>query len=99
VVTISGATEKKFADAIEQTEHGNYLALDPESTQKFFDSAAKELEQLKMTEQSPVILCSPAIRMYVRQLLERFLPDVSVLSYNELEPTIEVQSLGVVNIT
>ncbi|HET7629075.1 MAG TPA: flagellar biosynthesis protein FlhA [Bacillales bacterium] len=98
VITISGTTEKKFADAVEQTEHGNYLALDPESTQRFYDAAAKELQQLKSADQSPVILCSPAIRMYVRQLLERFLPDVAVLSYNELEPTIEVQSLGVVNL-
>lgn len=99
VITISGSTEKRIADAIEQTEHGNYLAMDPNDSQNFFNSAAKELEQLKTADQSPVILCSPAIRMYVRRLLERYLPDVAVLSYNELEPNIEVQSLGVVNIT
>ncbi|HEX7065308.1 MAG TPA: flagellar biosynthesis protein FlhA [Bacillales bacterium] len=98
VVTVSGGTEKKFADAIQQTEHGNYLALDPDDTQAFFDSAAQELQQLKTTNQPPVILCSPTVRMYVRQLLERYLPEVAVLSYNELEPSIEVQSLGVVNI-
>lgn len=98
VVTVSGGTEKKIADAIEQTEHGNYLALDPNDSQQFFNSAAQELQQLKTADQSPVVLCSPAIRMYVRKLLERYLPDVAVLSYNELEPSIEVQSLGVVNI-
>ncbi|HEU5140244.1 MAG TPA: flagellar biosynthesis protein FlhA [Bacillales bacterium] len=98
VITVSGGTEKKFADAIQQTEHGNFLALDPDDTQAFFDSAAKELQQLKTTNQPPVILCSPTVRMYVRQLLERYLPEVAVLSYNELEPSIEVQSLGVVNI-
>ncbi|HET7578452.1 MAG TPA: flagellar biosynthesis protein FlhA [Bacillales bacterium] len=99
VVTVSAGAEKKIADAVEQTEHGNYLALAPEDTQQFFDSAARELGQLQTTDQSPVILCSPAIRMYVRQLLERFLPEVAVLSYNELEPSIEVQSVGVVSLS
>lgn len=98
VVTVSGSTEKKLADSIQQTEHGNYLALGADDTQAFFDSAAKELSQLKTANQTPVILCSPAVRMYVRQLIERYLPDVAVLSYNELEPDIEVRSLGVVNI-
>lgn len=99
VVTVSGGTEKKFADAIQQTEHGNYLAMDPDDTQAFYESAATELQQLQMAEQTPVILCSPAIRMYIQHLLERFLPEVAVLSYNELEPNVEVQSLGVVNIS
>lgn len=98
VITVSGETEKTLADAVQQTEHGNFLSLDPDDTQRFYDAAAKELQQLKATEQTPVILCSPAIRMYVRQLLERYLPDVAVLSYNELEPNLEVQSLGVVSI-
>lgn len=97
VITVSGSVEKKIADAIEQTEHGNYLAMDPSETQHFFDSAAKELQQLNLSDQSPIILCSPTIRMYIRQLLERYLPEVAVLSYNELEPNVEVQSLGVVN--
>ncbi|HET7656929.1 MAG TPA: flagellar biosynthesis protein FlhA [Bacillales bacterium] len=99
VITVSGSVEKKIADAIEQTEHGSYLAMDPNDTQQFFDSAARELQQLKISDQSPIILCSPAIRMYVRQLLERYLPEVAVLSYNELEPNVEVQSLGVVSIS
>ncbi|HET7522163.1 MAG TPA: flagellar biosynthesis protein FlhA [Bacillales bacterium] len=99
VITVSGGAEKKLADAVQQTEHGNFLSMDPDDTQRFLDSAAKELQQLKTANQTPVILCSPAVRMYVRQLLERFLPDVAVLSYNELEPNLEVQSLGVVNIT
>lgn len=99
VVTVSGGTEKKFADAIQQTEHGNYLAMDPDDTQAFYDATAKELQQLEAAEQTPVILCSPAVRMYIRQMLERLLPDVAVLSYNELEPNVEVQSLGVVKIT
>ncbi|TGU99965.1 hypothetical protein EN829_058580, partial [Mesorhizobium sp. M00.F.Ca.ET.186.01.1.1] len=47
----------------------------------------------------PILLCSPAIRMYLRQLVDRMMPDVPVLSYSELEPHVEVQSVGMVNIS
>jgi flagellar biosynthesis protein FlhA len=48
--------------------------------------------------QQPVILTSPTIRMYLRQLLERTMQDIPVLSYSELEPSVEIQSMGVVNL-
>ncbi|KZE65887.1 flagellar biosynthesis protein FlhA [Fictibacillus phosphorivorans] len=98
VITLGGSVEKKIADAVQQTEHGNYLSLDPHDSQSIFDSITRELESGRSFDQSVVLLCSPAVRMYVRQLIERYLPDVAVLSYNELEPELEVKSVGVVNI-
>jgi flagellar biosynthesis protein FlhA len=98
VITLGGSVEKKIADSVQQTEHGNYLSLDPNDSQSIFDSITRELESGRSFDQSIVILCSPAVRMYVRQLIERYLPDVAVLSYNELEPELEVKSVGVVNI-
>ncbi len=98
VITLGGSVEKKIADAVQQTEHGNYLSLDPQDSQVIFDSITTELESGRGFDQSVVLLCSPAVRMYVRQLIERYLPDVAVLSYNELEPELEVKSVGVVNI-
>lgn len=98
VVTLSGKIEKTIADAIQQTEHGNYLALDPTISQKILEAISKQIEQFSMLEQTPIILCSPAVRMYVRQLTERYFPKVPILSYNELEANVEVQSIGVVNI-
>ncbi|GAA0495709.1 flagellar biosynthesis protein FlhA [Salinibacillus aidingensis] len=97
VVTLSGQVEKLIADHVQQTEHGSYLALDPESQQKIIQSINQQIEKLSLQEATPVLLCSPAIRMYVKQLIERFLPQVVVLSYNEIEPSVEVQSTGVVN--
>lgn len=98
VVTIGGGVEKKIADSIQQTEHGNYIAMDPNDSQRILESAAAETDRLAQMGQSPIILCSPAVRMYVRQLIERYLPQVPVLSYNELEADVEVQSVGVVNV-
>ena len=98
VITVSGKVEKLIADHIQQTEHGSYLALDPESQQTIVRAVAEQVEQMSLQEETAILLCSPAVRMYVKQLLDRFLPQVVVLSYNELEPSVEVQSVGVVNV-
>lgn len=98
VVTLSGKVEKLIADAVQQTEQGNYLSLDPNDSQSILEAIASKLEELALMEQTPIVLCSPAVRMYVRQLTERYFPQVPILSYNELESNVEVQSIGVVNV-
>lgn len=98
VLTVSGQVEKMIADSIQQTEQGNYLSLDPQNSQGILESIAREIERVALMDQSPVVLCSPAIRMYLRQVTERYFPQIPVLSYNELEASIEVQSVGVVEI-
>ncbi|WP_156289080.1 flagellar biosynthesis protein FlhA [Oceanobacillus salinisoli] len=98
VVTVSGKVEKLIAEHVKQTEHGNYLSLDPEAQQTIISSVHEETEKLALQEETAIVLCSPAIRMYLKQLLDRFLPQVVVLSYNELEPNVQVQSVGVVNV-
>lgn len=98
VITLSGQVEKLIADHVQQTEHGNYLALDPSTSQAILENIRKQIEQMQLYNQTPIILCSPAIRMYVRELTERYFPQVPILSYNELDANIEIQSVGVVNI-
>lgn len=98
VITISGRIEKMLADSIQQTEHGNYLAMDPQDSQNILEAVAKEVERVSFMEQSSILLCSPAVRMYLRQLTERYFPQVPVLSYNELDAAIEIQSVGMVNV-
>ncbi|MES1043071.1 flagellar biosynthesis protein FlhA [Heyndrickxia oleronia] len=98
VVTVSGKIEKMIADGVQQTEHGNYLSIDPNDSQAILEAVANQVEQLSLIGQTPIILCSPAVRMYVRQMTERYFPRIPVLSYNELEANVEVQSIGVVNV-
>ena len=97
VITLSGKAEKAIADSVQQTEHGSYLSIDPDSSQKILQSIGTRLEENALLDQLPVLLCSPAVRMYVRQLIDRYFPQLPVLSYNELEANIEVQAIGVVN--
>ncbi|BBW96672.1 flagellar biosynthesis protein FlhA [Geobacillus icigianus] len=98
VITLSGKVEKMIADAVQQTEHGRYLALDPARMQAVVDAVARALDRYPFSGQTPILLCSPAVRMYVRQLTERTFPAVPVLSYNELEADVEVQSVGMVEV-
>lgn len=98
VITLSGKVEKIIADSITQSEHGAYLSIDPDSSQAFLKAVNTEVEEMSVQQQQPLILCSPAIRMYVKQLIERYMPSLPVLSYNELDADLEVQSVGVVRI-
>ena len=98
VVTVGPSVEKKISESVQQTEHGSYVALDPVSAQTLHQRISEQLNKLVQSGNQPIILASPAIRMYLRQLLERSMQDVPVLSYNELEPDVEIQSVGVVNL-
>ncbi|MDM5358031.1 flagellar biosynthesis protein FlhA [Peribacillus sp. ACCC06369] len=98
VITLSGKVEKTIADGVQQTEHGNFLSLDPTISQSILEAIAAKLEELTLMDHQPILLCSPAVRMYVRQLTERYFPNVPILSYNEHESNVEVQSVGVVNV-
>lgn len=98
VITVGPGLEKKISESVQQTEQGRYLALDPSTTQQIFQKMQAQFNQLIQAGQSPILLVSPSIRMYLRQLMERIAQDVPVLSYNELEPNIEIQSVGVINL-
>lgn len=98
VITLGPGAEKKIAESVQQTDQGSYLAMDPASSQVLYRRVNEEIGKLAQLGQQPVILASPTVRMYLRQLLERTLGDVPILSYSELEPNVEIQSVGVVNI-
>jgi flagellar biosynthesis protein FlhA len=97
VITISPAVEKKIAESVQQSDQGSYLAMDPASSQAIYHRLAEQVNKAVQTGQQPIVLTSPNVRMYLRQMIERTLQDVPVLSYSELEPNIEVQSIGVVS--
>jgi len=98
VITVGPGLEKRIAESVQQTDQGSYLAMDPTVSQQIYSRVNEQINKLMQMGEQPVILVSPTIRMYLRQLTERVFQDVPVLSYNELEPTIEIQSVGVVNV-
>jgi len=98
VITVSNEIENLIIDNIQQTEHGAYLSLEPDIQQQIIENIHQLVEQHSVHQDTPIIICSPAVRMYLKQLIERFLPNVVVLSFNELETYVQVESIGVVNV-
>jgi len=98
VITIGPVLEKRISESVQQSEQGSYLALDPMTTQQIYQRLSDQVKRIVEAGNQPIILTSPNIRMYVRQIVDRTMPDVPVLSYNELEPSVEIQSVGVVNL-
>jgi flagellar biosynthesis protein FlhA len=95
VFTISPDLEKNIVDGVVHSDQGSYLALEPRQAKDIMARFRRTVE-MAGSSGNPVVLCSPAVRMYVRQLLERFLPNVAILSHNEVPASIRVLSLGMV---
>lgn len=98
VITLDPAVEQAIRDSIQYTEHGSYVALDPEKAQAIFQSLSAAVEKAAAKGYPAIVLSAPVVRIYFKKLTEKMIPNLTVLSYNELEGRINVQSLGVVNI-
>lgn len=98
VITLDPKVEQMIRDAVQHTEHGSYVALDPEKAQNLFGILGQVVESVSEKGYQPVILCAPVVRIYFKKLTEKLIPKLAVLSYNELEGKFNVQSVGVVSI-
>jgi len=97
-LTLEPQTENQIVASVQHSDRGSFVSLDPNSMQQFIASLSKELPKLTSAGFHPVLLTSPASRLYVRKLTERIAPNLVVLSFAEMENQIEVQSLGMVKI-
>jgi flagellar biosynthesis protein FlhA len=98
VITLDAVLEQTIMDSVQQTEYGAYLNLDPNIAQQIISNLLKEVQKLASIGEQPIILASPVVRLYFKRMTEQVAPGLVVLSYNELDPLVEVQSVGVVNI-
>lgn len=97
VLTLDPILEEQLRDSVQQSDYGSYLALDPEVAQKMVDEVSKYYKQLNHKGITPVILCAPVLRIYFKRLLDRFIKEVVVLSYNEIDNDINVEIIGMVS--
>ncbi len=97
-LTVDPQLENTISGAVQRTEQGSYVALDPQTIQAIVASLTNELPKLTGIGYQPVVLTSPAVRLYFRKVTERVAPNLIVLSYAELDPKIEVQAFGMVKI-
>ena len=97
-VTLDSAIENRIAGAVQRTDRGSYVSLDPDTMQRLLASLHTELAKLTNMGYQPIVLTSPAVRPYFRKLVERSVEGVIVLSHAEIEQSVELQILGVVKI-
>ena len=96
VVTLDPKIEQEIMGSVKQTEQGAYLTLDPERTKKIMASVETEIAKLENLGKSAIIITSPIVRMYFKKLTEDYFKDLIVVSYNEVDSNVELQSVGMV---
>jgi flagellar biosynthesis protein FlhA len=96
VVTVDPAIEQEIMNSVKNTEQGSYLSLDPERSKKIIEALGNELKKLEDMGKNPIVITSPIVRMYFRNLAKDYYKDIIVISYNEVESNVELQSVGMV---
>lgn len=99
VLTLQPDLEQLIMSSLQRTEGGNFLNIDPSVLERVFSSLGREVARLGNAGQTPIVLTAPVVRLYFRRLTERVQSRLVVLSYNELDPAQEVQSVGVVRMS
>ncbi len=96
VVTLDPKLEQEIMGSIKQTEQGAYLTLDPDKTKNIMESVETEVGKLEKLGKNPIVITSPIVRMYFKRLTEDYFKDLIVVSYNEIDSSVELQSVGMV---
>lgn len=98
VVTLDPKVEQDIMNSVKQTEQGAYLTLSPETTQGIIQSVGEEVTKLENLGKNPIIITSPIVRMYFKKLTADYYKDLIVVSYNEIDSNVELQSVGMVTV-
>jgi flagellar biosynthesis protein FlhA len=99
VMTLDRGIEDIIEGSIQRSESGAYLALEPNVAERFLGRLKEMIEKITPTiDTSPVLLASPGLRMHIRKFTERFIPDLIIISHSEVAPSVQVKTLGIVNI-
>ena len=96
VVTLDPKTEQEIMGSVKQTEQGAYLTLQPEKTKKILKSVEEQVGKLESMGKNPIVITSPIVRAYFKKLTQDYFRDLVVISYNEVESNVELQSVGMV---
>ena len=97
-VTVGHTVETVIAEALQQTDQGSFLSLDPLLAQQLMNNLARSLEKMAAVKHQPIVMCSAQIRPHFKMLVDRFMPHVVVLSYDEILSNIEIQSIDMLEL-
>ena len=96
VVTLDPNLEQEIMGSVKQTEQGGYINLPPDRIRQIVASVEAEVKKLEDMGRNPIIITSPIVRVYFKKLISDYFKDIVVISYNEVESNVELQSVGMV---
>ncbi|MBQ3061957.1 MAG: flagellar biosynthesis protein FlhA [Lachnospiraceae bacterium] len=97
VVTLDPKVEQEIMASVKQTEQGAYITLEPDRIRSIMKSMQEEVKKLEDMGRNPIVITSPIVRMYFKKLTGDYYKDLIVISYNEIEADVELQSVGMVS--
>jgi len=97
VITLDPHIEDMIIANVKKSDRGSYLSLDPDAVSKIMAAASETIERVSDVVPQIIVLTSPIVRVYFKKLADQFIPNITVLSYNEIDSTAQIQSIG--NIT
>ena len=96
VVTLDPKIEQEIMAGVKQTENGSFINIDPARTHEILESVGREVQKLENLGKNPIIVTSPIVRIYFRKLTEDYYKDLIVVSYNEVDSSVNLTSVGMV---
>jgi flagellar biosynthesis protein FlhA len=97
-VMLSYELEDTLTKAVQHTEHGSYLGLDPKLAQRLINELMQAVEAMVQAQYTPLLVTSPFTRPHVKRLTEPYLPQLVVLSHNDIVANVRIKNLGVVKV-
>jgi len=97
VITMDQDVEKNIMESLQTAETGTYMALDPVRSKRLLNNINEQVEKALSLGEQPIIVTAPIVRFYLKKFIEQLSSDIIVLSYNEIDPTAKIQSIGMVS--
>lgn len=97
-LTLDHQIEEMIGHSIQRTERGSFLQLDPQTGQEILAAIGGEIEKLNEQNLQPIVLCSPTVRIALKKLTERNFANLVILSWNEIAPKVNVNSVGLISL-
>lgn len=98
VITIDNEIENLIVNSVKKSDQGSYLAMDPENIQKIVTAFTAQVEKIKDAIPMPIVLTSPIVRIYFKKLIDQFVPNITVISFNEIDNSVQIQAIGNVSL-
>ncbi len=93
-ITLEPSLERMFSESLSQTAYGSVIAMDPNDQRRILDDLQRQVEAAMAQGYQPVLLCGNQLRLPMRRLLEKYIPNLYVLAYNEVAAQAEVEFVG-----